>query len=184
MHSLLIDTHNEKIVLVLYKNSTVIDIIEKKSNQSHSIYVMNLIKEILDKNNIHKNDIEELYVVNGPGSFTGVRIGITIAKTWAVVKNIKIKTIDSLELIASSLNEKNITTGISDKKGYYIGDFTKEKYFYISKEEFNDLNQKVYLEEDIKVNYSNVYNYLQKKSYENPHLLKPIYIKKIGVGND
>ena len=46
-------------------------------------------------------------MVNGPGSFTGIRIGITIAKVYAWSLNIPITTISSLEAMAiSSENEK------------------------------------------------------------------------------
>ena len=82
MYQLFIDTHGEIIILALYKNGDVLEVLKKQSNQSHSVYVINMIIELLNKNNITKNDINELYVVNGPGSFTGIRIGVTIAKTW------------------------------------------------------------------------------------------------------
>ena len=48
-----------------------------------SKYALNEIKKLLDSLNLKPNDIDNIYCVNGPGSFTGLRIGVTIAKTFA-----------------------------------------------------------------------------------------------------
>ena len=57
------------------------------------------IKELIDE-----QKLDEIIVVNGPGSFTGVRLGVTIAKTLAYTLNIPIKTISSLEVSSISNN--------------------------------------------------------------------------------
>ncbi len=183
MYSLLIDTHDTNINLILYENNLVKDIFQKKSTNSHSIYLMPMIVEILKRNLISKNDINEIYVVNGPGSFTGIRIGVTVAKTWAFVKNIKIKVINSLEMLScfDGFNDNQLLA-ISDNKGYYIGDFKQKKFYYLNKSEIDD--KKLLLEEKINVNYNLVFEYIKNLPYINPHLVNPIYIKKIGIGND
>lgn len=184
MYSLLIDTHNIDIRLVLYKNESVLDTVIKESSRSHSIYLMPMIIELLEKNNISKKDIANIFVVNGPGSFTGVRIGVTVAKTWAFVNKITIKSISSLELLTCSENfDPNKLVAIKDNKGYYIGDFKSDKkLYYINKNEKND--DELLFEEDITVDYKLVYEYLKKLPSLNPHEVNPLYIKKIGIGND
>ena len=82
---------------------------------------MPTIKKALDGKNP-----EKIYVVNGPGSFTGVRLGVTIAKTFAYTLEIPIKTISSLELKAVSLVEKNKIVGVKENNGYYIGIFDED----------------------------------------------------------
>lgn len=184
MYSLLIDTHNIDIKLVLYKNNDVLDIAIKESSKSHSIYLMQMIIELLEKNNVSKMDISKIFVVNGPGSFTGVRIGVTVAKTWAFVNKILIKSISSLELLTCSKNfNSNKLIAIKDSKGYYIGDFkSNKKLYYINK---NDINEdELLFEEDITIDYKLVYEYLKKVPSLNPHEINPLYIKKIGIGND
>ena len=79
---LFIDTHDELITIGLEYNDKLF-IKTKESEYSHSIFTMPMIKEIFEENNLNINDLDKVIVINGPGSFTGIRIGITIAKTLA-----------------------------------------------------------------------------------------------------
>ena len=103
---LFIDTHTELITIAL-KTKENLFIKTKESEYSHSIYTMPMIEEIFKENNLNVKDLEEIVVVNGPGSFTGIRIGLSIAKTIAYALNLKIHTISSLKayLISSDIKE-------------------------------------------------------------------------------
>ena len=107
MYTLFISTFNELITIGLLKDGKQIDIIEKKSNRNHSEFTVPMIETILKNNNINTNYLNDIIVVNGPGSFTGVRIGVTIAKTLAYTLDISIKTITSLEAFAVSHDSKD-----------------------------------------------------------------------------
>ena len=96
MNTLFISTFDKLITIALLKNGKLIDKLELVSNKNHSEFVMNMINDILNNNNIDTSFLNEIIVVNGPGSFTGVRIGVIIAKTLAYTLNIPIKTITSL----------------------------------------------------------------------------------------
>ena len=188
MYSLFIDTHSKKINVVLYKDGIVMDYKFQHTSKSHSTYIFPLLISLIEGNNITKDMIDEIIVVNGPGSFTGIRIGVTIAKTWAVLKECKIKQISSLEVLAASIKTKdNKVVGIADAKGYYIGTFNYKNeiiddFKYLPNTEVN--KESMYLEDDIKVDYNSLYLYANKLEYQNPHNINPIYIKKIGVEND
>lgn len=91
---LFIDTHNDLITIAL-KNKDDLFIKEQESEYSHSIYVMPMIESIFKENNLDIKDLEKVIVVNGPGSFTGIRIGISIAKTIAYALNIKINSLSN-----------------------------------------------------------------------------------------
>ena len=91
MYSLLIDTHDKLVSYVLYNDGKVVDQVQLESNMRHSEIAMPSLIEILKKNNLEIKDIKEILVVIGPGSFTGVRIGVVIAKTTAYLLNIPIK---------------------------------------------------------------------------------------------
>ena len=72
-----------------------------------------LLDELLKRNKIKYSNIDKIYVINGPGSFTGVRAGLNMAKTIiSVFNHIQLFTIDSLLAL-------NIGNGISivDAKG-------------------------------------------------------------------
>ena len=115
---LFIDTHAELITVAL-KTKDNLFIKTKESEYSHSIYTMPMIEELFKENNLNVKDLKKIIVVNGPGSFTGIRIGVSIAKTMAYALKIDINTISSLTayLISSDLNE-NKKAVIEDNKGY------------------------------------------------------------------
>ena len=83
MWSLFIDTHYKNIVIVLYQNEELVDIVNKEVSKDHSVFIMPLLEELLKKNKITVHDLNEIYVCKGPGSFTGIRLCVTIAKTLA-----------------------------------------------------------------------------------------------------
>ena len=176
MKTLFIDTHLWNINIILFDDNRILrqeSVTDKKNN---SEYIFPTIEKVL-KN----DDFDNIIVVNGPGSFTGVRLGVTIAKTFAYTKNIPIRTITSLECMAISSDNKNVA--IFDNNGYYVGLFNddmslKEDYKYLTIDEFNKLNN---LETDVTIDYEKVYEYAITKEVLDPHLVNPIYIKKIEV---
>ena len=127
MKTLFISTYNENIIIGLLENSKLLKEKRKESEKSHSIYLIPMIEEILKEENISLNDINEIIVINGPGSFTGIRLGITVAKTLAFTLNIPIKTITSIEAISASNEQKDKIITIKDNKGYYFGIFNDNK---------------------------------------------------------
>ena len=70
----------------------------------------------LKKSNLTLNSINNIFVVTGPGSFTGVRIGVTIGKTIAWSLNKKIIPISSLEFIATTTTNKNYVIPMIDAR--------------------------------------------------------------------
>ena len=83
MYSLFIDTHDIEIIIGLYKDGKIIDSVNVSAPRHHSELIMPNIRDIIANNKIDVKDLREILVVNGPGSFTGVRLGVTIAKTLA-----------------------------------------------------------------------------------------------------
>ena len=150
-----------------------------------------MIEEILKNNNINTNYLNEIIVINGPGSFTGVRIGVTIAKTLAYTLDIPIKALTSLEAYAVSIESKiNKLVAISDLKGKYIGYFSKDNeiltdYIYLSNKEYDNYikDKEKYILKDNKLDLEKIYLYLKNKDSINPHLVNPIYIKGIEALN-
>jgi len=191
LYTLFISTYDKFINIALLKEQEIIEHIIKESINSHSVYTMPMIKEILDQNNIKPKDLNEIEVVNGPGSFTGVRIGVTIAKTLAYTLNIPIKSISSLEALAlTSKGTKKIIT-LRDIKGVYYGIFDEnnkhsEPFNYLNNKEFdefiiNNNYQNLLIEETNHLDIKNIHLYLKDVKPTNPHHINPLYIKKIEV---
>lgn len=181
MYSLFIDTHSTKVIVVLYKHDKVLQKKEIVSNYNHSVITMPAIEEVLKDAKITLKNLEEIIVVNGPGSFTGIRIGVTIAKMLAFTLNIKIKVLSSLEVKAISIEHQDVYIVEREKNGVFVGHFNKnnellENYIYLKNKEYNN-----YYLEDINIDYEKIINYVKKISPINPHLVNPLYVKKIEV---
>ena len=191
MYTLFISTFDKIITIGLLKNGKVISELTKESSKNHSIHTMPMIDEILKTNNLLPSYLNEIIVVNGPGSFTGVRIGVTIAKTLAYTLNIPIKTITSLKAYAvSSDKETNKLVTIEDLKGKYIGYFDKNNnllsdYTYLKNDEYETYikEKEQYLINNNTFDLNKIYKALQTEDSINPHIVNPIYIKGIDALN-
>ena len=189
MYTLFISTFDKLITIGLLKNGEVLNKKIKESDRNHSIYVMPMIEEILSVNEITTSYWNEIIVVNGPGSFTGVRLGVTIAKTLAYTLGIPIKTITSLESYAVSIesNDNKLIT-ISDLKGKFIGYFNRdnevlEEFKYLSNNEYKEYIKDKKETELKEFNLESIYKYLKNIDSINPHIVNPIYIKGIEALN-
>lgn len=96
MYSLLLDSANRDLNVGLAKDNQIIDRISYQAWQRQSELMAVEVDAILKRNNISAKDIGEVVVTIGPGSYTGIRIALTIAKTLAFALNIKIYAVSSL----------------------------------------------------------------------------------------
>ena len=95
----------------------------------HSELLTSSIQNILNENNLDVSDLSAVSVGKGPGSFTGLRIGFSVAKGLCYPHNINLIGISSLKIIANSvINEnKNIISLIKDKgQHYYISKYSND----------------------------------------------------------
>lgn len=185
MYSLLIDTHDKDIVEALYKDGSLLASSIKTSERHHSDYTMSLLDNLLKDSKITVHDLNEIIVVNGPGSFTGVRLGVTIAKSLAYTLNIPIKTITSLDTQAVSNSSKDDKLVIiRDIKGVYGGIFSKNKLvdeiFYKSNAEYDQMDKSKYvIVEDEKLDLNKIYDYTKNIKPTIAHKVNPLYVKII-----
>jgi len=179
--NLFIDTHLNDVVVILSENDIILNKEIIRNEKQNSKIIMPLIKKILaDK------IPESITIVNGPGSFTGVRLGVTIAKTLAYTWQIPIRSITTLECLAISTNELEKIVAFTDNNGYYIGIFDQNcnligNYEYLNKLELEKFSKKYNVLTDLEINYEKVIKVANKKQILNPHEVNPIYIKKIDV---
>ena len=122
MRTLYIDTANDDLVLAILEDDKLLNKIEKSCKNEHSIYTVSCLDELLKSCNLLPQDINNIMVVNGPGSFTGVRIGVTVAKTYAYILKKDIILVSSLKALALSTPNKIAITLIDAKNSnYYMG---------------------------------------------------------------
>lgn len=127
MISLVIDTCTNNVVIGLLKDKKVIDQKSEINDKSLSTNFTVWVQELLNKNNLEPNDIDTIFVAIGPGSFTGIRVGVTFAKVLAWSLKKKVIPISSLELIASTSDVDVIVPLIDARRDYvFAGIYDKD----------------------------------------------------------
>lgn len=105
MYSLLLDSSNTKLAVGIAKDDILLDKIYYDAWQRQSEFMIQEINNILSRNKILPSQINEIIVTDGPGSYTGVRISLTIAKVVGVLnENVKIYLLSSLEILKDKNN--------------------------------------------------------------------------------
>ena len=95
----------------------------------HSELLTSSIQDILNENNLSVKDLSAVSIGIGPGSFTGLRIGFSVAKGLCYPHNIELIGISSLKIIANSVikENKNIISLIKDKgEHYYVSKYSSD----------------------------------------------------------
>ena len=101
MITLALDTsHKYLAVALIDSNNKLIDGISNYCPKKQSEYILVEIDNLCKKNNIKPLDISSVVITNGPGSYTGVRIAMTVAKVICSLRNIPLYTISSIELLS------------------------------------------------------------------------------------
>ena len=106
MISLFLDSSDKKVVVALLKNEKLMDEVIEENDNHLSEKFLPIIEKIIEENQLQVNDVDTIYVVNGPGSFTGVRVGVTTAKVMAWGLKKRIIPISELALLATTKTDK------------------------------------------------------------------------------
>lgn len=101
MTILAIDTSNNPLGVALLDDNQVLGEYITNIKKNHSVRVMPAIQRLMEDCEKVPADLTKIVVAKGPGSYTGVRIGVTIAKTLAWTLNIPLVGISSLEILAA-----------------------------------------------------------------------------------
>lgn len=109
MNILAFDTSSEACTVALLNNETIFGKTILNKN-THSANLMPMIDDVLKKAKLDINELDYVACVIGPGSFTGIRIGVSTAKGLAHALNCKCIPLNSLEAVAMSCS--NIITPI------------------------------------------------------------------------
>lgn len=122
MISLFIDTSSSDVSIVVVKDEKILSKIVKNIPNEHSIYTTSFLDKVIKDASIDVSDVDRILVVNGPGSFTGVRIGVTIAKVYAYLEKIDIVCVSSLKMRAITCSHDYCLSVMDARHGnYYLG---------------------------------------------------------------
>ena len=198
MRYLYVDTSSAYLYSAIIEGDKIIDQVKRKFGTSLSEEALPEIVNLFTKNILFPKDIDKIIVVNGPGSFTGIRIGITIAKTYAWSLNIPITTISALEAMSLSSKKDTYHVPMIDARRKYvyaaiydneqkeilkpvhikITDLKKElkkleDYSIITNDELEDFSKKEKYNPDI----LKIVDHFKDKKAINPHAVNPEYLK-------
>ncbi len=181
MKYLFIDTCSNCLIISTIINNKIDYFFIDKNNNDTSSKVMKVLKEAV----ADINTVDKIFVVNGPGSFTGIRVGVTIAKTIGFCLNIPIIKLSELELLATTNTDTKYNVSLIDaRRGYvYAGIYDKDLNCYLQDQHIL-LNDIKYPDSyTIIDNYDNINLIKMIKKHEfddpiNPHDLKPNYLKR------
>lgn len=198
MKYLYIDTSSSFLYSAIVDDIRVLSEVKEEYGQSLSEVTLPRIAAMFKELDLEPKDINKIIVVNGPGSFTGIRIGITIAKVYAWSLNIPITTIYSLEAMSLSSDKNTVHVPIINaRRGYVfaaiydanqkellkpqhikIEDLKKEldnieEYEIISNDEFDDFSEI----SSYSPNIFRIVHTFKDKQEINPHAVNPEYLK-------
>ncbi len=125
MKTIVMDSANQYLVVALYEDGKCLDKIQEIGNRKQSEYAIVYLEKLLKKHHLQVLDFDEMVITIGPGSYTGVRVALTIAKTLAAVSSIKIKTVSSLKAMAGFKKAISILDARSQK--IFLGVYNEGK---------------------------------------------------------
>ena len=97
MKILAVDTSNKVASVALFENNEVLNEKYSEDQKTHSEKVLPLLDEMLKESNTNISEVDELVVCTGPGSFTGIRIGVSLVKGMAQALKRKVIGVTALE---------------------------------------------------------------------------------------
>lgn len=196
MKCLVIDTSTPNLFFAIVENSNIKYIYNDLIDSDLSSKFMVIVDEAFKKCNIVPNDIDKVFISCGPGSFTGIRIGMTFAKVFCFSLKKDLIPFSSLEAFASSSTLNNCVCLMDARRGYVYRGIYDDKlnpifddgyvllsdllleieslndYNIFSYDEFNNLNIKKPSIDAIKLINRHI-----NDIPVNPHELKPKYLK-------
>lgn len=119
MFQLLLDSSNQYLSIGLAKNGELIDSIFYEAWQRQSEMMVVEIDNIMKRNSCSKCDIDSVIIGIGPGSYTGVRIGLTIAKTIAYASKAKLYAVSSLFILKDNDNPSICVINARSGRSYF-----------------------------------------------------------------
>ena len=124
MNYLLINTANEELVILLYVDGKIFACNEKQVKK-HNEIILPKLQELLAQAGIDLSQIDEFGVVVGPGSFTGIRVGVATIKAFKDVFNKPARAINNLNLLYQIAQSQGIDCGAVAIEGsmnsYFVG---------------------------------------------------------------
>ncbi len=138
MRILFLDTAHRHLTVACVENEVIVALIHQEAFKSQSEKIMSAIDECFQKVHWHPKSLEAIVLTEGPGSYTGVRIAMTIAKTLVSVADIRLYTTTTLQLLAGSKDHVFVMLDARSSRAYgaeiHQGHLTEPPRIYTTEE--------------------------------------------------
>lgn len=194
MNWLAVDTSGNHLSIIISKDKVLFKSFISNVCLKHSITLLPELESLLEKANLTLNDIDVFACVVGPGSFTGIRIGVSTVKALAYSLNKKVLKVTSFETLAYNEDSKRVLAVIDAKHdNYYACGFVDNEVLiqpcFINKEQLLTLSKDYVVVSDCEIgdfkNVGSVEKGLIKAVNKNlclatfdREVLIPLYVKK------
>ncbi len=132
MKYLLMDTSTNQMVLMLQTPNETLDKETRIGKSDHQAYIIPLIDTLLKRNKLELKDLDGIVVGIGPGSYTGLRVGLMTAKMLSYATGIKLYQISSLAFLSSGYDDERLVWHDAKNNQGFSGYFKEAK---LTKEE-------------------------------------------------
>jgi len=145
---LVIDSASKFLYVALYDDLECLGKYYAEGNNDHSVKLMSEIERIFINNNQKVEDLSEIIVGIGPGSYTGLRIGVVVAKMFAWNNNIPLRVVSSLAMFASSYELNGLVLAEIDARrgNSFLGLYRKDGKTLVLEDEEKLVNLEGYKE--------------------------------------
>ncbi|MGL4694833.1 tRNA (adenosine(37)-N6)-threonylcarbamoyltransferase complex dimerization subunit type 1 TsaB [Enterococcus larvae] len=117
MRILAIDTSNQTLSVAVMAEDKILGEYTSTTKKNHSMTLMPAVNELMKASQLKPKDLDRIVVAQGPGSYTGLRIGVTTAKTLAYTLKKELVGVSSLlTLAAGCLNVNGLIVPIFDAR--------------------------------------------------------------------
>lgn len=192
MHTLCLDSAHKHLVIGLYEDDKLVCGVSNVCWKQQSETIFPELIRLMKEANWESDDIDEVVITDGPGSYTGVRIAMSIAKVLCTRKHIPLYAISTLQLYAGLKEDAFVMLDARSSRAY-TG--VLDKGVFVEKEQILTLEE---IKEKIEVNHYSLYgdcelvdqtamepdflkNFILLRPYyrkiENIHTLTPRYLK-------
>lgn len=104
MKILAIDTSNRPLSVAVMDDDNLLADTTLTTHRKHAEFLMPVIEDLVKKSDLQPADLDRIVVASGPGSYTGIRMATTAAKTLASTLNIELVTVSSLLTVALNID--------------------------------------------------------------------------------
>ena len=149
---LAIDTSSRYLTVLAQKGDRQVLRHHAECAMKHSEILMDEINAALNEAELNPAECDFFAAVTGPGSFTGIRIGIATVKGFALATGKPLLGVTAFDLIAYNVADENFCAVIdAGRNNYYLCSYSGggKEYEYLSEEEVKNQNTKLYGFEDL-----------------------------------